>query len=720
MPPNSFARRTKPPEPPRRRLRLWPMLGALLCVALVGAAGFGLAVQRFYVAGLPQIPDRATLWSAGRPPGVTFIGPDGQVLAYRGPRHGRRVELADLPARVPQAFLAAEDKRFYQHGPIDLRGLLRAAAVNLRAGRPVEGASTLSQQLARTLFLKPDKTIKRKIQEAFLAARLEQALSKDEILQLYLNRIYFGDRAYGLAAAADGYFGKDPRDLTLGEAALLAALPKAPTRLSLTKDLPAAWSRARLILTTMAEMNWITPDEARAALAAAPKVRAPAPSSEGDMAWALDAAQKEAEGLVGPGAAPDLVVRLTVDPALQAAAAQALRRNLGAAGRQGALVALAPDGAIRAMIGGVDHGKSPYDRALQARRQPGSSFKPFVWAAALEQGVGPFDVRMDEPIAINGWTPQNYGGGYHGPVTVERALQLSLNTVSVRLAREAGVDHVASLARRFGLSTIPEHPGPSLALGAYEVSLLQLVSAYQVLQNAGSRVQPYLVAEVTNARGDVLYRRAPSAGAPVYSQYQAGQMVRMMQGVITAGTGRRADIGRPAAGKTGTSQDYRDAWFVGFTPDWACGVWVGHDDNRPMRGVTGGSTPATIWRAFMTVAEKGLPVRDFDWAPELTPPPSWFDDQYAEDPYAEDPGETGDDGRWPDGAPWESPQGPGSVTYAEPRGRAVGPLFPPGYGRARAPADIRPPTPRDDADLAEERAGSESGGRPTWSPSTPF
>ena len=721
MPPKTFAKPPPPtPQRPASALRRpwWPWaLGALgaLALAVLGAM---TAVQQLYLSELPAIPDRAALWSAGRPPGVTFLGPDGKVVAWRGPRHGRRVDLAELPAHVPLAFLAAEDRRFYEHGPIDVRGLARAISVNLRAGHAVEGGSTLSQQLARTLFLKPDKTIRRKIQEAALASRLERMLSKDEILELYLNRIYFGDGAYGLAAASERYFGKDPRDLTLAESALLAALPKAPSRLALTNDLPAAWSRARLILAAMEKTQWASADEIRTASAAPPQIHPAAAAAEGDMAWALDAAAREAEILVGAGAAPDLVVRISVDPAMQAKAAQALRRNLVAAGsRQGALVALGPDGAIRALIGGRDHARSPFNRAIQARRQPGSAFKPIVWAAALERGVNPYDLRVDRAVSIDGWNPKNYGGGYRGEVTVERALQLSLNTVAVRLASEAGVDRVGELARRFGLASIPEHPGPSIALGAYEVSLLQLASAYQVLQSGGARIQPYLVTEITNARGDVLYSRAPTASVSVYPRYQAGQMVRMMEGVITSGTGTRAAIGRPAAGKTGTSQNYRDAWFVGFTPDWVCGVWVGHDDNRPMRGVTGGETPAVIWRSFMTAAHEGLAVRDFDWAEPLAPPPpaEWDYDPYAEESdYADGYGR--DEERWSDSLPWEGPRGP----RAETPDRDAGPLFAPGYGRARRPAEGRDDEPPADGGYADETPPAGRRPLPTWPQSVPF
>jgi penicillin-binding protein 1A len=564
------------------------------------------------------------------------------VIARRGPRHGAPVSLRDLPPHVPRAFLAAEDRRFYAHGALDLRGIARAARVNLEAGRAVQGGSTLTQQLARTLFLAPDKTLRRKVQEAALAMRLEQMMSKDEILELYLNRIYFGDRAYGLTAAASTYFGKAPRDLTLAESALLAALPKAPTRLAPTNDRDAAWARARVILGQMQALGWAAPQAVAAAAAAPPRlVRTPAPS-EGDLAWVLDAAAMQAETLVGTGS-PDLVIQLTVDPRLQASGAEIVRRAIAGEGRrrgagQAALVALAPDGAIRAMVGGVDHARSPFNRAWQARRQPGSAFKPFVWAAALERGVHPYELRADAPVSIAGWRPQNFGGGYSGAVTVAEALRRSINTVSVRLAREAGVERVADLSHRFGLAAIPDRPGPSIALGAYEVSLLELTSAYQVFQNGGVQRPPYLIASIANARGDLLYLRSPTAGAPAFNATQAAQMVRMMQGVVASGTGRRAAFGRAAAGKTGTSQDHRDAWFVGFTPDWAAGVWVGNDDNRPMRRVVGGELPATIWRRFMTTAHAGLPAHGFDWLPQpppAPPPPEPPQDALTENPVIE-------------------------------------------------------------------------------------
>ncbi len=600
---------------------------AVLTVAILANLGLGgwFAFDRAFLQDLPDVPDKEALWSMGRPPGLTFLGPDGEVVGRRGPRHGPPARLSQMPQHVPLAFLAIEDRRFYQHGAMDLRGVLRALSVNVRAGGVVEGGSTISQQLARNLFLTPDQTLRRKVQEVLLAARLERMMSKDELLELYLNRIYFGGRAYGLSAAAETYFGKAPQDLTLAEAAVLAALPRAPSRLSPANAPEAAWARGQLVLERLGEMDWIEPAlAARTAAGPPPPLARLAADGEGDMAWVFDAAAAEARQRLG-GSTPDLVIQLTVDPKAQAVAGHIVRRTMAREGyrrgaHQAALVALTPDGAIRAMIGGVDHAASPFNRVTQARRQPGSAFKPIVWAAALDRGVRPMDWRRDAPIRIGSWTPGNYGGGYHGEISVQRALQLSINTVAVRLAREAGLGEVGALARRFGLTGIPEHPGGSIALGAYEVTPLELAGAYQVLQTGGGKTSPYLVSKITDARGKLLFVRPPSAAVPVYPTYQAAQMVQMMRGVILAGTGREAAFGRLAAAKTGTSQDHRDAWFVGFTPDWLCAVWVGNDDSRPTGRITGGQVPAHIWRDFMAGAHRGLPDVEFAWFPALPPP----------------------------------------------------------------------------------------------------
>jgi penicillin-binding protein 1A len=579
-----------------------------------------LAAQLYQTvfAGLPAVPDRATLWSMNRPPGFTFMDHEGRVIATRGPRHGRSVDLKSLPPYLPQAFLAAEDRRFFQHHGVDGRSILRALGANARAGGVVEGGSTLTQQLAKIIFLSPEQTLRRKMQEAVLAFRMEQVLSKDEILTLYLDRVFFGENAYGVEAASRTFFGKSATEVTLAEAALLAALPKAPTRLDPTNDLDAAVERSRLVLANLREEGWITAEQEAAARASPPEI-APPPPGEGEMAYVIDLAQAQSLALLrdaGVQPPPDLQVKLSVDPALQRVATGSVRRVIGRWGRpawarQAAFVALAPDGGVRALVGGVDHRRSPFNRAVQAQRQPGSAFKPFVYAAALEDGVRPMDIRQDRPVRFGRWTPANYGNSYRGAVTVEDALADSINTVAIRLTADTGRDKVAGLARRFGLSSVPPRPGLSVALGAYETNLLELTGAYQVFQRGGKVSRPYLIEQITTARGDLLYRHAGLGQVPVYDPPLNALMVDMMQAVVERGTGRRAQFGRPAAAKTGTSQNHKDAWFVGFTPDWIAGVWVGNDDGRPMNKVTGGELPALIWRGFMVEAHRGLPPRSF-------------------------------------------------------------------------------------------------------------
>jgi penicillin-binding protein 1A len=611
-----------PPSKPRpaapggggRRPGPWILAAIIAAVVAAVLVGGGVGIVTAMLNGTPAIPDRESLWAVRRSPGLTFVARDGSPIATRGARYGVRVTLADLPAYAPKAFLAAEDRRFYAHGAMDLRAIARAARRDLAAGRVVEGGSTLSQQLARTLFLKPEHTFRRKVQEAYLAARLEEMVGKDGVLELYLNRTFFGSQAYGLDAAARLFFGVGAHGLTLPQAAMLAALPNAPTRLSPINDYAGAWGRARRILAIMAREGWITPEDAARALADPPAL-APPRAGEGEYSYILDQAGAEAGGLAG-GAA-DITVRLTIDPKLQAAALAAVREGVGAGRRrgvsQGALVALAPDGAIRAMVGGLDHDRSTFNRVTQAHRQPGSSFKAFVYGAAMEHGVTPTDIRQDAPVALGRWTPTNYGGRYAGAVSIQTALARSLNTVSVRLTLEVGPDTVAAFARRCGITAIPLHPGPSIALGAYEVTLLQLAGGYQVFQTGGGRTTPYLIESIRTTRGEEVYAHPPSAPIPVYDPLYASRMVRMLEGVIVSGTGVAANIGRPAAGKTGTSQRWRDAWFVGFTPDLLSGVWVGNDDDRPMAGVTGGEIPAHIWKSFMTFAEKGVAPTDFPW-----------------------------------------------------------------------------------------------------------
>lgn len=616
---------SRPPPPPairadlahrraRKRRAAIAVWGALAASASLAAILLGVWIWRLALADLPPVPSESILWRLNQPPSIVFEDRTGRTVGWRGPARGEVLRLGDLPPYLPRAFLAAEDRRFYGHFGVDLIGVARAARADLRARRIVEGGSTITQQIARTLFLTPERTLRRKIQEAVLAVRIEQRMGKDDILKLYLNRIYFGAGAYGLEAAAHTYFGKPARNLSLSEAALLAALPKAPTRLDPNNNFEAALARSRLVLGRMRAENWITAAD-EAAARAAPPALAPDDPAEGVFGYALDFAAARARE-IAPAGQPDLVVRLTLDAALQNEAALAVREavaaNTARGATQGALAALGREGAIRALVGGLDHRDSAFDRAVQARRQPGSAFKPFVYAAALEAGRNPQDIRIDGPVRFGDWTPRNSGGGYAGAVTLSDAFARSINTVSVKLASEVGPRRVAALARRFGLTDIPPDPRLSIALGSYETSLLHLVEGYQVFQQGGRRSPPYMIDRIATPEGRLLYYRRDNAPAPVYPAALSGQMVRMMEGVIQRGTGRRAAIGRPAAGKTGTNQDNRDAWFVGFTPDLVAGVWIGDDRARPMRDISGGDLAATVWKRFMTAAHADLPVRAFD------------------------------------------------------------------------------------------------------------
>ncbi len=699
-----------PPDPPPTpappwRPRGWSMAAIVLAVVVIVGGLGAAAFQAAFLSDIPAIPDPDALWAVRRSPGMTFLDHNGAFIAARGAKYGARVTLAELPAYVPRAFLAAEDRRFYSHGAVDPRAILRAARRDLAEGRAAEGGSTLSQQLARTLFLSPAHTFKRKVQEAVLASRLEGMLGKDGVLDLYLNRAYFGAGAYGLDAAAQTYFGKPARELSLAQAAVLAAVPNAPSRLAPSNNMAGAWARAGRILVAMRGEGWIRQADEDQALAAPPDL-APPRQGEGDWSYILDDAAAQAGGLAG--GASDLVVRLTIDPKLQALGLASVRDVVRAQGRgravsQGAMVALAPDGAIRVMVGGLDHQASAYNRATQARRQPGSAFKAFVFGAAMEAGVRPTDTRQDAPVALGRWNPSNYGGRYAGAVTIEQALARSINTIAVRLTLEIGPAQVAGFARRCGLADIPANPGPSIALGAYEVSLLQLAGGYQVFQSGGGRTTPYLIESLTTTAGQSLYAHGPSSPLPVYDPLYASRMVRMLKAVMINGTGTAAAIGRPAAGKTGTSQNWRDAWFVGFTPDLLAAVWVGNDNGRPMAKVTGGELPAAIWRRFMMAAEKDVPPTDFTWlVPEPQEPPleapleptvdgaPVYQDQppmldadgpVPDEPARPPPRDAGDDG--PDMAPPDEPGAPDDL---------VPPPPPPPPG---SPRQEEPPPDRD-------------------------
>lgn len=585
----------------------------MVSIAAGAALATVLAVWVWIYWGLPRVPDANALWALNRQPSVMFVDRQGEIIGVRGPYYGRRARLADLPAYVPQAFLAIEDRRFYTHEGIDRTAVLRALMANLRAGETVQGGSTISQQLARNLFLTPAQTVNRKLREMVLASRIERRLSKNEILELYLNRVYLGDQAYGIDAAARRFFGKSANELTLAEAAMLAGLPKAPSRSAPTENLDRATARQQVVLDAMAEAQFITAaqrDEARGQ-----RIRiAPSGNEERNMGYVFDLAVDQARGLIGRET-PDLVVQLTIDAAVQSAAGDAVRRRLGnrAFGRrplQAAFIALDRDGAVRALIGGTDYASSKFNRVTQARRQPGSTFKTFVYTAALENGLETEDIRYDEPIVLQGWRPRNYDDNYRGAVTLRTAFALSINTVAAQVASEIGPERVAEVARRLGVSTMPAanaYVPPSIALGSIEVTLWDMTAAFAAYMNEGRHVDAHIVEAVFDTAGEELYRRAPFEPRRVMDEAIVRRMTSLMGAVVLRGTGAEARLGaRDVAGKTGTSSDWRDAWFVGYTADYAGGAWVGHDNFTSMGRTTGGTLPAQIWADAMRVAHRGV------------------------------------------------------------------------------------------------------------------
>jgi penicillin-binding protein 1A len=598
-----------------------------------------LALWLWIYWGLPRVPDADTLWSLNRQQSVMFVDNTGRLLGVRGPYYGQRAHLADMPAYVPQAFLAIEDRRFYQHEGVDRMAVLRAIVANLRAGETVQGGSTITQQLARNLFLTPSQTINRKLREMVLASRIERRLSKDEILELYLNRVYLGDQAYGVDAASRRFFGHPASELTLGEAAMLAGLPKAPSRSAPTENLERATSRQHVVLDAMVEAGFITPeqrDEARQqTIHVVERARA-----ERSMGWAFDLAVEQARAAVGTET-PDLVIQMTVDRDVQRAAADSIRRRLGnrAFGRrplQAAALIVDREGAIQALIGGTDYSASKFDRVTQARRQPGSAFKTVVYTAAFEAGHDSEDVYYDEPVVIDNWRPRNYDEGYRGAVTMRTAFALSINTVAATVTAEVGPRRVADLASRLGISEMPQRNQfvpPSIALGSIETTLWEMTSAFAVYMNDGRRIDPHIVQRVTNSAGEELYLRPPYEGQRVLDEDIVHRMNSMMGAVVLRGTGTGARLGdRDVAGKTGTSSDWRDAWFVGYSADFAGGVWVGHDDFTSMGRTTGGTIPAQIWADTMRVAHEGVeahPLPGYDqpsYSPQQVEMASFFDD----------------------------------------------------------------------------------------------
>jgi penicillin-binding protein 1A len=584
-----------------RRLFYWGLVLSLWAMITVGG------VLAFAAATLPPIQ---SLEIPKRPPSIEIVGIDGKALATRGEWHGATVTLKDLPAHLPAAFLAIEDRRFYSHFGVDPVGLLRALVANVMRRGTAQGGSTITQQLAKNLFLTPERTIWRKLQEVVLALWLERKFSKVEILELYLNRVYFGAGAYGVEAAAQRYFGKSARAVRVAEAAMLAGLVKSPSRLAPSRNPDGAERRAQVVLAAMASHGFINDTAVKSAVAA--PAHAVKSTGTGSVNYVADWIMDVLDDLVGR-VEGDLVVETSIDPILQAAAEKALAEELAQKGpklevSQGAFVAMTPEGAVRAMVGGRNYAESQFNRAVAAKRQPGSAFKPFVYLTALERGLTPETQRDDKPIALKGWKPENYSREYYGPVSLTQALAMSLNTVSVRLTLEFGPASVAKTAYRLGIASKLD-PNPSLALGTSEVSVIELVSAYAPFANGGFAINTHVVERVRTVAGKTLYLRRSDQLGRIIEARHVGQMNAMMRETLRIGTAKQAQIPPwVAAGKTGTSQDFRDAWFVGYTAHLVAGVWLGNDDASPTKKATGGGLPVDIWTRFMRSAHQGVAV----------------------------------------------------------------------------------------------------------------
>jgi penicillin-binding protein 1A len=568
----------------------------------------------------PHIDMSQDLYAVNRPVAFTFIDAHGHVAGRRGAKVGERLKLEDMPPYLPAAFIAMEDRRFYDHGGIDSWGLLRAILTDIRHRRVVAGGSTISQQTAKIVFTNSERSVSRKLSDMLGAIALEDKLTKKQILELYLNRLYLGSGAYGIDGAARVYFNKSAKQLSLSEAAMLATLTTAPSVFSPRRDLARAQERASLVLEVMVDQGVITKDQADDARAHPATVSDTTISDARNfyLDMAADEALKRAE-TNGEKPSGDLMVYTTLEPRIQDAAVAAARKLiLGKPGqkanaKEAAVVVMRLDGGIAALIGGVDYAESSFNRAVQAHRQPGSSFKPFVYLAALEAGIQPTETRDDQPVSIDGWTPTNFGGQNYGTLTLAEALAHSVNTIAVQLGQEVGIPAVVEAAKRCGIAS-KLRANASLALGTGEVTLLEMTRAYDTIATGGLKVYPYFVTMVRTGSGKILYqRRSDGPQERVIASHVARDLTGMLYGVVTRGTGRGAGLwDHEAAGKTGTTQDYHDAWFMGFTADYAAGVWVGNDDSSPMHSVTGGSLPAQIWRAVMQSAEFGLPAKPLD------------------------------------------------------------------------------------------------------------
>ncbi|HJU76733.1 MAG TPA: PBP1A family penicillin-binding protein, partial [Sphingomicrobium sp.] len=605
------------------RSTFWTTVKWLAYAALVALLGLvvAVAVATSYLPSYSELEKRSDLGQM-----VRVRAANGIVLVSLGPSFGRWLPYDQIPPEMRAAMIAVEDKRFRSHIGVDPLGIARSFKVRIETGHWLQGGSTITQQLARNIFLTNTRTFGRKLKEMILALALERKFSKDQILELYLNRVYFGGGAYGIDAASRRFFGHSADHLSLGEAAIIAGLVKAPSNYSPTADAEAARSRSGVVLQSMADNGFISQADASAVDPAA--IRIEKTTRENSVRYFTDWALPQLDTLIDDNQDP-IDVWTTLDPGMQAAADRAIRAN-APRGAQGALVAIDRDGAVRAMVGGRDYVDSIYNRATQAERQPGSAFKLFVYLTALESGMKPTDTIVDEPVTIGGWTPRNSTRTNLGPVSLREAFSRSINTISAKIGAQLGFGTIADMARRFGIST-PIATYPSMVLGTSDVRLIDMTRAFASVANKGVAVTPYAIRKVVTADGRLLYQREPSEERVLVAPWVAAEMTDLLQSAVLTGTGRAAQIGRPVAGKTGTTSSNKDGWFIGFSSGLTTGVWMGRDDARPVAGLQGGTAPARAFHDFMAVAVARRPVEQFetqvpipDW--QLTPEEEMFGD----------------------------------------------------------------------------------------------
>ncbi len=606
---------TPPPSPPgkQKKKRGWfrKLLIWGVALALLGAIFLGVAVA----VTAKSIPSYEELKRSQSGQTILVRARDGSELFNMGPSYGKWVPMRSIPKVMPQAMTSVEDRRFYSHIGIDPLGLMRAVYVSITSGKSMRATSTITQQLARNLFLNNSRTMTRKLNEAVWAMALETKFSKDEILELYLNKVYFGGGAYGIDAASRKFFGHAAEEITLPEAAIIAGLVKAPSHYSPTADEKAAVGRAKVVLQTMVENEAISASEA--ASLDLGKIKFAPEGGKNSVRYFTDWALPQLDILVPENTDP-IEVWTTLDPGMQDAATKSIVANVPG-GAQGALVSMDRDGAILAMVGGTDYVTSNYNRATLAVRQPGSAFKLFVYLAALEAGYKPDDAVVDEPVTIDGWTPRNSGGTFAGKIDVRTAFAYSKNTVAAQLGNEVGFGAIAGVARRFGITT-PTNTMPSMVLGSSEVRVIDMTRAFATVSAKGVPIDPYGISKVVTTDGRTIYQRAAPTAQPIVPQYVIAGITDLLQTAVSIGTGRAAQIGRPVAGKTGTTTSNKDGWFLGFSSGITTGVWMGRDDAKPVNGLQGGTAPARAFAQFMKFAVAKRPVEKFDTELKL---PAW-------------------------------------------------------------------------------------------------